>query len=257
MESGCSGMALAALSLRAFGFLLALPFGDALNTFPRFFIAVGLGWITSRVIDEPGEIQGVSLLFEFVIGFLIGAPLRFVVDVSESIGEVIDTARGQTISAVIDPLHGQGSSNLSVLAKNGAIFFALVSGALEVSLRGFVEVARVLPPGELLLNGGFVRAVARGGVVIISEGLMLASVWLGAFLLADLVCALASRLVSGLSFTQTGAILKMFITFIFGLIFISDGVRGGGQWIERTLLIALGGAHSAPQKSGILAAFGG
>jgi type III secretion protein T len=250
-------MALAALSLRAFGFLLALPFGDALNTFPRFFLAVGLGFVSVRVIDQPSDVQGISLIFEFVIGFLLGAPLRFVVDVSESIGEVIDTARGQTISAVIDPLHGQGSSDLSVLAKSGSLFFALVSGALEISLRGFTEVARVIPPGALSLSDGFVRAFSRSGIVIISEGLMVASVWLGAFILVDLVCALASRLASGLSFTQTSGMVKMVITFFFGLLLVCDGVRGGAEWVEQTLRGALFGARFQGENGGVDASKGG
>lgn len=250
---GGDGMTLVALSMRAFGFFLSLPFGDALNTLPRFFLSVGLAFLTASTLTEGVEVSTPSLIVEFAVGFLLGAPLRFIVDVSESVGELIDTARGQTISAIIDPLHGQGASDLAVLARSGATFFALSSGALEISVRGFARAARALPPGGVLLNENLILGVCRSGIAIVTEGLVIASVWLGAFLLVDCVCAFASKLLSGLSFTQAGGLLKMAITFLFGTFLLQEGAYGGIAWVSHAFEGALswsGGAPYPPRSGG-------
>ena len=226
----------ASLALRSFGFIISLPLGEALSTFPRFFLAVGLAVVLYPVAKVSGELSALSLVIEFVIGFVLGAPLRFVVDVSEMVGELIDTSRGQTISAVLDPLHGQGNSDLAVLAKNGAVVCALTAGALELSIGGLARSVSVMPIGSLFQDEWFVQGLIRSATFLVVEGMRICAVWVGAFLLIDLGCAMTSRLVSGLSFSQTSGVLKMIVTFILLMMFMSEGGRLSIEELKRAIV---------------------
>lgn len=236
MSSSGDHLVYAALALRCFGFIISLPLGEALSTFPRFLLAVGLAVTLHPVATVSGELSVLSLVVEFVIGFVLGAPLRFVVDVSEMVGELIDTSRGQTISAVLDPLHGQGNSDLAVLAKNCAVVCALTLGALEVSLGGLARSVSVMPIGALVHDDSFVQGLLKAAIFFLVEGMRICAVWVGAFLLIDLGCAIASRLVSGLSFSSTGSVLKMIVTFILLMVFMSEGGRLSVEDLKKAIV---------------------
>lgn len=230
------GIAFAACALRCFGFLLSVPFGEALQSFSRFFLALGLGAALCPVAAISGDVVPISLIFNFAIGFILGAPLRFVVDVSEMIGELIDGARGQTISSVIDPLHGQGGSDLAIIAKNGSIVCAIYFGALEISLQGLARSLQVIPLGVFHIEEPLAEGLARSVSFVIEEGMCVCAVWMGAFLLVDIVCGLASRLVSGLSLSQAGGVIKMMVTFLLVVVLAQAGGRLSLSDFERVLL---------------------
>lgn len=226
----------AACALRCFGFILSLPFGEALSNVPRFFLAVGLSAALCPVATSSEEVPPLALIFNFAIGFMLGAPLRFVADVSETIGELIDTARGQTISSVIDPLHGQGGSDLAIIAKSGAVVCALSFGALEVSLGGLVRSCQVIPLGVVNIDESFAQGLARSLSFVVIEGFRVCAVWMGAFLLIDVVCAFSSRLLSGLPFTQAGGVVKMVVTFLLVVVLAQEGGRISFAELERLLV---------------------
>ena len=226
----------AACAFRCFGFIISLPFGEALHTLPRFFLAAGLSASLCPVAIVSEEVTSLALIFNFAIGFMLGAPLRFVADVSEMIGELIDTARGQTLSSVIDPLHGQGGSDLAIIAKNGAVVCAISFGALEVSLGGLLRSCEVIPLGIVHIDESFAQGLARSLSFVVIEGFRVCAVWMGAFLLIDIVCAFCSRLLSGLSFTQAGGVVKMVVTFLLVVVLAHEGGRISCAELERLLV---------------------
>lgn len=236
MNSSSEHLVYAALALRSFGFVVSLPLGEALSAFPRFLLAVGLAVALHPIAIISGELSALSLVVEFAIGFVLGAPLRFVVDVSEMVGELIDTSRGQTISAVLDPLHGQGSSDLAVIAKNSVVVCALTFGALEVSLSALAQSVSVLPIGTFIHDESLVHGLLKASTFLLVEGMRICAVWVGAFLLIDLGCAIASRLVSGLSFSQSGGVLKMIVTFVLLMVFLSEGGRLSVEDLKRAIV---------------------
>lgn len=217
-------LACAAVALRCFGCLVSLPLGDALSTLPRFLLAVGLSFVIFPRGALVEDISVISLVTEFVIGFILGAPLRFVADISEMVGELIDTARGQMIAAVLDPLQGHGSSDMAVLAKSASVVAALMCGGLEVVVRALAGSFVAIPIGSPAHDASFLLGVARSGAFLLGEGMRLCAVWVGAFLLIDIVCAFLSRVVSGLAFTQTAALLKMLVLFLLLVALLAEGL---------------------------------
>lgn len=218
-------LGVAAVVFRCFGFIVSLPLGDALSTVPRLFVALAFAMSLSTHAQMSVDLHPAAFIFEFVIGFLLGAPLRFVADVSEMVGELIDTARGQTISSVMDPLHGQGSSDLATLAKVGATALAIWSGGLTIAVDALAHSFSVVPVGHLAVDGSLTRSVLTSGLFLLEEGLRISAVWMAAFLLIDIGCGLAARLASGLSFSQAGGIAKMVTTFLLLIVLLTEGGR--------------------------------
>ncbi len=225
MSGSTIDLAHAALASRCFGCIVSLPVGEALSAFPRFLLAVGLSVMLFPHVTERGEITPFSLMPEFVIGFVLGAPLRYVADVSEMIGELLDTARGQMVSAVLDPLQGHGSSDMATLAKNASVVLALMFGGLEVVVSALARSVEVLPLGSSVADPSLVQGLVRSGAFLLGEGMRLCAVWVGAFLLIDIGCSFVSRVVTGLSFTQTAGILKMCVLFFLLMVLVIQGAR--------------------------------
>lgn len=247
----------ASCASRSLGFVLSLPCGDALASCPRLLLAVCLGIALAPIATVVGAVTPGSLVVDFVIGFMLGAPLRCVADLSEMVGELIDTARGQTISSVIDPLHSQGGSDLANIAKLGAVVCALHMGALEVSLEGLARSVHVVPLGPLSIDQSLSQGLARSLRFILMEGMRVSAVWMGAFLLVDVVCALCARVLTGLSFTQAAGLLKMVVTFVIVLVVITESGRLSLSDLRRVLLPWRGLVSSPAVVSGRTAGHGG
>ena len=223
------------ISLRSFGCMLALPLGESLATIPRFFLSIGLACLIWQRGVPSGDLGVVGFIFEFMVGFLIGAPLRAIVDVSEMVGELIDTARGQTIAGVNDPLSGQGASDLAVIAKVGATVVALWFGALELTMSALSQSFSTVPLGALSLTEGLAAGVFRSLAHSVGAGLQVAAVWLSAFLLVDVGCAVSSRMTTGLSFSQVAGVVKMVVTFLILYQVLSQGFGRIGEAILLTV----------------------
>jgi flagellar biosynthesis protein FliR len=229
------GLAHAAFSMRCFGCIVSLPLGETLSLFPRFLLAVGLSVVlfTGDTASEP--LSPFTLITEFVIGFVLGAPLRFVSDISEMIGELIDTARGQMVSAVLDPLHGHGGSDLATVAKLSSVVVALTCGALEVVVSALARSAEFVPLGGSAHSPSLLLGFARSAVFLLSEGMMMCAVWVGAFLLIDLASGVLSRVMNGLTFIQAGAILKMLVALLLLVVFMTQGASLSKEKFSRVI----------------------
>jgi flagellar biosynthesis protein FliR len=205
---------LCAVSARCFGLLLSLPVGDSIQALPRLLLAVGLGWCLMPIAaPSAAAIAPVSCAWEFVLGLLIGAPLRFVSDAAEMFGELIDSARGQTISAVVDPLNGQTPSDLAAVCRTAAIGLALSLGALDVLVRSLAQSFALFPAGCGLAGVEGADALARWGLAVVGVSLRLSAIFFGAFVMVDLVAGIAARLLKGVQFVTASGIAKAALTF--------------------------------------------
>jgi flagellar biosynthesis protein FliR len=207
-------MAIAGVSARTFGMLISLPTGDALQTLPRLLISVLFGWAVASTIQLPTEVSALTLALEFMVGFLIAAPLRFLSDAAEMFGEVIDTARGQTIGSVVDPLNGQQGSDMANILRVAVVVLAIQLGGFDRCVEALRASYTSLPLGGVNFDSDVVSGTLRQGLGIVSAALSLSAVWLTAYLAIDLACALMSKVCTGLQFTSTSTLLKMIITFI-------------------------------------------
>lgn len=226
------------MTARCFGFLIALPLGEGLGVLPRLLMSVGLSLFFFDGGRAPSSI-GVGLYaIEFLLGFLLAAPVRAVVDIAEMVGELIDTARGQTIAAVNDPLNGIGASDLAVVAKTGATIVVLLCGAGEALLLNLRASFLSLPLGTLAFTDEYIGHVGRSLASSVAVGLTVAAVWMGAFLLIDIACGVANRLLQSLSFIQVAAALKVVITFFILYQALVFGAEDAGSAIRALAMSA-------------------
>lgn len=124
---------------------------------------------------------------------------------------------------------------MAVLAKSASVVVALMCGALEVVVGALARSIEAIPVGSPAHDPSLMRGLARSGAFLLTEGMRLCAVWLGAFLLIDIACAFLSRVVSGLAFTQTAALLKMLVLFLLLIALLTEGVARPTEDISRVV----------------------
>jgi flagellar biosynthesis protein FliR len=222
---------LVAVAARIFGLFVGLPLGDSLQTIPRLFIAAIWG---AALAPEDSWLEPISPIrcgVEFLIGLLAAMPLRFLIESGAMFGELLDTARGQTIASITDPLNGQQVSDLTTIVRVGVTTFAVFLGAFEHLLSLLRRSYVMLPFGTSFLDSAALAGIMRGGVQVMEASVLLSSTWLVGYLLCDLVCALLSKALQGLSFSTTGAVMKLIITVMLLINLLRD-TSGWGRVVN-------------------------
>ena len=207
-------LGIAGITARTFGMLISLPTGEGLQTLPRLFIAVCFACALAPALPPAPEFSWYRLAPEFIVGLLIAAPVRFMAEASQMFGELIDTARGQTIGSVIDPLNGQQSSDMATIARVAMVTFAIHLGAFDSCVEALKHSYIALPLGGALLYEGVLSSVLRQGITIVGVALSFSSVWLVAYLITDMATSILSKVTQGIQFTSTGTVIKMVLTFV-------------------------------------------
>jgi flagellar biosynthesis protein FliR len=235
----CSPLAVAVVSVRSFAMTVSLPLGESLGFLSKLMLAVGVSLAIVPLVTVPAEVSVWLMVSEFVLGLLLGAPFRVLVDLSEAFGELIDTSRGQTIAAVNDPLNGHAVSDLATLCKIAATAVAINLGALEICVESLRESYRTAPIGVATDLELISRGLLLSGSHLLGSMLVACSLWLVSFLLIDFVACFAARVSRGLSFTCLGALLKMLVTCVLLGVLVVSSERGGGLWLADRLRLFL------------------
>ncbi len=240
---------LMAIAARIFGLFVGLPLGESLQTVPRLFIAVLWG---AALIPEDSWVVPISPArcgVEFLIGLLVAMPLRFLIESGAMFGELLDTARGQTISSITDPLNGQQVSDLTTIVRVGVTTFAVMLGAFE-HLVSVVRSSYVMVPyGSSSLDAEALMGIMRGGVEVMEASVLLSSTWLVGYLLCDLVCALLSKVLQGMSFSTTGALMKLVLTVMLLVNLLRD-TSGWGTLVHGAVFAQPFATSEDPQGGG-------
>lgn len=205
---------LACVTARIVGLLLALPLDTSLKGGRMIFVATCFSLPLSISYQGDASFSALLLLKDLGIGFLIGAPVRILVEGAEMLGEIIDTGRGQTIGSVMDPLNGQQGSELSKVCRLGTFILIVQCGGIERLLDSIIASFSVLPTVAVPISIEAGRHALQTGSYLISALLSFAGIWLGCFLMTDTALAVLAKASQGLSFSTTSSWLKFLVAFI-------------------------------------------
>jgi flagellar biosynthesis protein FliR len=212
----------APVAARIFGALVGLPISDGLQLLPRLFLAICFALPLAQSLPVT-PVQSVSaLVVDFLIGFIVVVPSRVMAEAGGMFGEVVDTARGQTIGSILDPLQGQQGSDLATIVRLGVIVMVVWLAGIEAALGLVCETFTIKVPASILLNAEGLLSVIRMGCLLAGASLQLASMWLLGFLIIDLGCGLLAKVAVGLSFSSSAQLLKLVITFVLLLNLLRD-----------------------------------
>lgn len=207
-------LGIAGITARTFGMLISLPTGDGLQILPRLFIAVCFACALAPTVPVDSGFSMLRLAPEFLIGLVIAAPLRFLAEAAEMFGELIDTARGQTIGSVVDPLNGQQTSDMATITRLAMVTLAIHLGAFDRCVEALKVSYVAVPLGGMLIYDGVLTSILRQGVAIVGVALSLSAVWMAAYVVTDIASGVLAKAIQGLQFTSTATVIKMVLTFI-------------------------------------------
>ncbi len=202
------------VSARIFALLTVLPFDSSINVGRRVFLAICFA--VPFVSKDAAEIDFSAgiLCRELLIGFLVGSPIRILVESAEMFGELIDTGRGQTIGSVMDPLNGQQGSELAKVFRIGALCLFMQIEGLERLIEAVGASVTWIPMASSAQQTDGARYLLRSGVHFVATTLSLSAAWLASFLLVDTFLAAIARVSQGFSFSSVSVWLKSVVTAV-------------------------------------------
>jgi flagellar biosynthesis protein FliR len=212
--------------------VLGIPFGETLANVPRAIVAVGITCALLNLV-EPGAVSVLILPIEFVLGYAVTAPIRIAIDASQMFGELLDTARGQTIGSVVDPLGTGAPSDLAGVARMAALVWTLQIGGLEAIVRILSEWLAVYPPGGGApgLAHTLVALEVRALATVAGGALRLSLVWCTGYLMIEILCAFCGQVMGRVSCGTLGQLLKMLFTYVLLLLLVGDILVSPAAWI--------------------------
>lgn len=214
-------LGVAGVAARAFGLLVGLPTGEALSTLPRLFIAVCFALALAPAIGDGAHFAWPLLFMEFITGLLLAMPARFLAEAAEMFGEVLDTARGQTIGSVVDPLNGQQVSDMATIIRLGVVVLVIFLGGLDVCVTSLGHSFTAFPLGANGLSEMPLGEILERGIFTVSAALSIGSVWLFGYLMTDIAGGILSKVLQGLCFTSAAGVVKMVLTFALFLLLMN------------------------------------
>lgn len=240
---------LLSLFVRVFVVVATLPLGGSVKFLPRVLLAVGLTIGLIPCLPHPIAVVPPSwtsqIVTEIALGLLISLPIRLFVEGAHTLGELIDTARGQTMGAVQDPLNGPGGSDLAAVFKLSALTATLYFGGMQLLVEALSKSVSGFPPGsDSHLFDLFPYGVPTKLLLApLSATCSLAVVWILPFIAVDIFAAIAHRMCQALTFSQFCLLLKGVVTFALLALLFLDGVTAPGRWLRtadpRTLVQSL------------------
>ncbi len=208
---------IAACFLRSIAAMAVLPLGgDLLSLGLKLYLAALCAFCLVPTVDNFSLSVTVFVLFEnLVLGMILGLPLVLAVQAAEWVGELFDSARGQTMGAILDPAQG-APSMVSLSAASVARATLLGAGVLPSFVlrlhESLVAFPLLNPFSESIQFVGEKLAVFLAVYCseVLRSGVPLALL----FLAIECVFAVAAKLLPGISLSTESFALKLGLGFL-------------------------------------------
>lgn len=205
-------------SARTFGFMVSMPFGDAVSTLPRLLLSVILGAATTAQVADSSEASLLFVVGELAVGYVLGYPFRFVIDLADLLGELLDAARGQTVASIVDPLNGPSASDLAAILRLAGCALALHSGALTSGCHALQVSYSVIPISTFASLDLLSARVLSSSFALVGSLASTFVIFVGSFIVIDGVAALCAKVCNGLSFSTVAHLGKLIACAVLALI---------------------------------------
>lgn len=216
--------------MRALGVIVFIPFPDqSVSVLLRSGAALGLSLFV--VWNGTVELSGNSSVFILPVEFLAGAactlPLALAVGCAAQWGDLFETARGQSLGSMFDPVNAVPGGIFAVMVSS-AVWYLLLETIFPRVLLLFLHSFESAPPGTLDLT-----ALSRhGSAVLTSTAQMLGLTCLYVlpigilFLCIDLAIGIVGKLSPTVSLQHEGFAMKTAA----GLLVVLGALQSGFSW---------------------------
>ncbi|CNF35039.1 putative type III secretion apparatus protein [Yersinia kristensenii] len=161
---------------------------------------------------------------ELTIGLIIACFLVLPCWVLHAMGSFIDNQRGATLSSSIDPLSGVDTSELANLFNLFAAVVVLQSGGLLLMLEVYEKSYQLWQPYQMDMPA--YQTVIKFLILVVSNGVILASPLIVIFLLSELFLGLLARFAPQLNAFALALTIKSIMGFFLLLLYFTPVLPG-------------------------------
>lgn len=198
---------------RAFGLTLLVPIawnviGLGLRMSISFCMAV---FVSDRILAVSPTIS--SILSEIILGMVLSLPLYVLINTGLMLGELSDTARGQSIGSLYNPTIESEASSMGQLIQSALwakLSLLLIFPALMSS---YVMSFKNLPVAASVLQNSLAFNLLLQITKLLQAGFAVLMPLFVVLVILELLLGLLPRLVPNLNLTQEGFIFKSGVTF--------------------------------------------
>ncbi len=172
------------------------------------------------------------LIYEIVVGIALALFAQFTFAGIQLAGQLLDTQMGFGIMNVVDPLSGIQAPLLGNFKYMLAVLVFLVVDGHLLFLQALFDSYRVIPIGEVSLQGGFAAHLIKsfGGLFVI--GFKVALPITGSLLFAEYILGIMAKTVPQMNIFMVGMPAKILLSFVILLVIIPLYIYYFGVLIE-------------------------
>jgi len=182
------------------------------------FVLMGLWPVTEAWQPLPGTSVALAMGREAVLGTLLGLLLALPFHVFHAVGSLVDTQRGASVSAMLDPLTGIEATELANLMQMASVVVFLVAGGLLPLLEVLAQSYVVVPMGsDMLPDLATVHTFAQ---LLFSAALRIAAPVALLLFLVDVLLGVLSRFAQQLNAFSVALAVKSLLAFLALLVYL-------------------------------------
>lgn len=198
---------------RAFGLTLLVPIAwNVIGLGLRMSISFCMAIFVSDGILEVSPTFG-AILSEIVLGMVLSLPLFVLINAGLMLGELSDTARGQSIGSLYNPTIESEASSMGQLIQSALWAKLSVLLIFPALMSSYVTSFKNLPVADSILQNSLAFNLLVQITKLLQAGFAVLMPLLVVLVILELLLGLVPRLVPNLNLTQEGFILKSGLTF--------------------------------------------
>jgi type III secretion protein T len=177
-------------------------------------------WPVTESVARPSDTLGLlfALFSEALIGTMLGLMLALPYHVFHALGSIIDSQRGASVGAMLDPLSGVEATELANLLQMFSAVVFLVAGGLVPLLEAVQASYTLIPMGTRVVPElGSVHSFVD---VMLSAAMRMAAPVLLLLFLVEIVLGVLSRFAQQMNAFSVSLAVKSFLAFLAMLFYL-------------------------------------
>lgn len=199
------------------------------------FLIYTLVRTTLPTIPDSPLMLAILIIFEILVGILIGASIRLLMSALHTAGTIIAMQSGLALAQAFDPAQGSQSALMSTFMTLMAVVLIFITNMHHMMISAMYDSYVLFPVGEGVKMSDFAETVVRTVANSFMLGVQIASPFIVYGLIFNIGLGILARLMPQLQVFFVAMPLNIMAGFIILTIVLASGMAWFLQYMEGTI----------------------